>query len=83
MMASGGDLGASVVPQIVGIVTDSISATEFAQSLAVTLGTSADTVGMKAGMLVAAIFPIIAIFVYAYLLKTKRKGIKQNEDKHS
>jgi len=74
MMASGGDLGASVVPQLVGIVTDAISASSLAAKIGAALSLSTEQVGMRAGMLIAAIFPIVAIAVFTYILKTKKTG---------
>ena len=73
MMAAGGDLGASVGPQLVGIVTDAVSATSFAQSLATSLSLTAEQIGMKAGMLVGALFPIIGIIVYLTVWKGKKQ----------
>lgn len=80
MMASGGDLGASVVPQLLGIVTDKVAASEFAKNLATTLSLTAEQIGMRAGMLIAAICPIIAIFVFLYILKTKDGKDEKNEN---
>lgn len=71
MMASGGDLGASVVPQLLGIVTDAVSQSPFAARLGDSLSLSAEQVGMRCGMLIAAIFPIIAIFVFLRIFRTK------------
>ena len=59
LMASGGDLGASVAPQLMGVVVDRVSSAAFAAELGGRLGLSAEQVGMKAGMLVSAIFPIL------------------------
>ena len=83
MMASGGDLGASVVPQLVGIVTDAVSESSLAAKLSAALSISTEQVGMRAGMLIASIFPIIAIFVFLYILKAKRKEDKINENHDS
>ena len=83
MMASGGDLGASVVPQLVGIVTDTVAESSLAGRLAFTLSLTVEQIGMRAGMLVASIFPIIAIFVYLYILKSKNKEVTKNESEHS
>lgn len=80
MMASGGDLGASVVPQLVGIVTDTVSTSEFGLRLAVTLSISPDQLGMRAGMLVASIFQIAAILVFLYLYKTRKKEVSKYEN---
>ncbi len=71
LMAAGGDLGASVAPQLVGIITDVIIASEKASQLAQGLKLMPEQLGMKAGMLFGAIFPILAIFVYLKFLKTK------------
>ena len=60
LMASFGDLGASVSPQLLGFVTDTVAASEYAQKMAAS-GISPEQIGMKAGMLVCALFPIIGI----------------------
>ena len=73
LMASGGDLGASVVPQLVGIVTDVVSESALAQTLGNQLSLTTEQVGMKAGMIAASIFPMIAIIVYAYIYKTRKR----------
>jgi fucose permease len=73
MMAAGGDLGASVVPQLVGIITDTVSASEIGRSMAESLSMSAEQLGMKAAMLCGSIFPFIGIFLYLYLLRQKRR----------
>jgi MFS family permease len=73
MMAAGGDLGASVGPQLVGIITDSVIAAPSAVSLAERLGLTVSELGMKLGMLSGMIFPLIAIFVYLYIWKKSKK----------
>ena len=69
MMATGGDLGASVAPQLVGIVTDFVMANPTAIQLAQTLHLSAEQLGMKCGMLVGMMFPLVAIPLYIYMYK--------------
>ena len=69
MMAAGGDLGASVGPQLVGIVTDVISVSSIGTSLASKLSISTEQLGMKCGILVGMIFSLVAIFVYLYVMK--------------
>jgi MFS family permease len=83
MMASGGDLGASVVPQLVGIVTDTVSSSSLAAKIGASLSLTAEQVGMRAGLMVASLFPIIAIFVFAYILKSTRKEEKIDENQDS
>ncbi len=64
MMAAGGDLGASVAPQLVGIITDAAIANPKAIALAETLSLAPEQLGMKIGMLVGILFPLVGIFVY-------------------
>lgn len=73
MMAAGGDLGASVGPQLIGVITDSVSASSRMCNIAESLMLSPDQLGMKLGMLVGALFPLIAVFVYLYIHKKKIK----------
>lgn len=73
MMAAGGDLGASLVPQLAGFVTDSVSASAWSTELATKLEMLPDQLGMKVGMLIGMIFPIIAVILYAYIMKTRKK----------
>ncbi len=67
LMAAGGDFGASVAPQMLGIVTDNVAASGWAAQLAVNLSLTPDEIGMKVGMIVAAIFPTVGIFVLLYI----------------
>ena len=73
LMAAGGDLGASVVPQAVGIVTDLTVAHPEAVAFAETLSLTPDQLGMKLGMLVGALFPLISIPVYMAIFRGKKK----------
>ena len=62
LMAAGGDLGASVGPQLIGLITDAVLANPQTAHL-----------GMRVGMLVAALFPLLSIPVYAKLYREKKK----------
>lgn len=73
LMAAGGDFGASVAPQTLGIVVDKVSASSWAAELAPTLSVSPEQLGMKVGMLTAAVFPFIGIFVLLVIKKKFRK----------
>lgn len=73
MMAAGGDLGASVGPQLVGLVTDAVIASPAAATLANDLGLAADQLGMKCGMLVGMLFPLVAVFVFLHIWHTQSK----------
>lgn len=74
MMAAGGDLGASVGPQLVGIITDAVIANPDAIQFAQRLSLAPDQLGMKIGMLTGMLFPLIAIPLYFYLMKTHKAG---------
>lgn len=63
LMAAGGDLGASVSPQLMGIVIDAVSVSDAAAAMGQSMGLSAEQIGLKAGMLVSAVFPLIGTFV--------------------
>ncbi|MBQ8163017.1 MAG: MFS transporter [Clostridia bacterium] len=78
MMAAGGDLGASIAPQLVGIITDCVSKSDLAKELSHTLSLSCEQIGMKAGMLVGFIVSLIAIFVYLIIWKSKNNQSKKD-----
>ena len=73
LMAAGGDFGASLSPQLLGIVVDKVSATNFAIELGLALNISAEQVGLKVGMLVTALFPIIGIIVVLTIMRYFKK----------
>ena len=69
LMAAGGDLGASVAPQLVGLIVDSVSGSDFAASLGSRLNISAEQVGLKTGMLVTSLFPITGVIIVLALIR--------------
>lgn len=71
MMAAGGDLGGSVGPQLVGLITDSVLANESAIRIAENLALSPEQLGMKVGMLAGFFFSLCAIPVYYTIRKSK------------
>ncbi len=73
LMAAGGDLGASVAPQLLGIVVDNVSVSDFAKDLSVSLNMTAEQIGLKAGMLVTAVFPILGTFVLIMSIRHFKK----------
>lgn len=75
LMAAGGDLGASVSPQLMGVIIDSVSASSFAQSFS-----NPEEIGMRAGMLVTSIFPIIGAVIVALAMRYFRKEEKKNDN---
>ena len=78
LMAAGGDFGASVAPQLLGIVVDKVSIAQWAQELAQKTLLTAEQIGMKAGMLTAFLFPFIGIFLLIFIKKYFSK--KKTED---
>ena len=74
LMAAGGDFGASVGPQLVGVVTDAAIENPTLLKMATELGIAPEQFGMKLGMFIGMLFPLIAIFVYgSFMLSDKKK----------
>lgn len=73
IMAAGGDLGAAVGPQLVGIITDAAEISKTAASLAQSFGITATQLGMKLGMLVGMLFPLALFILYLFTMKRKNK----------
>jgi MFS family permease len=61
LMAAGGDMGASVGPQLVGLITDFAVKNQWIIELADRFSLSTDQLGMKLGMLTGMLFPLIGI----------------------
>jgi fucose permease len=74
LMAAGGDLGASVGPWAVGLVADLCIASPAAAKIAETLSLTSEQLGMKLGLLIGMLFPLFAIFIFAYLWRKKTKN---------
>lgn len=79
LMAAGGDLGASVAPQTLGIIVDNIALTEWAKTFGSTLSLSPEQVGFKAGMLIAASFPFLGVLLLIYMKKYFKKQEKTDD----
>ena len=73
LMAAGGDLGASIAPQLMGFVVDMVSASDILSSLSL----PRDVVGMKAGMLISALFPIFGAAVVILITRYYKKNKKE------
>ena len=73
MMAAGGDLGASVAPQLLGVITDAVIASPRAAAIAVDLSLSPEQLGMKLGMLFGMLFPLCGIFVYLHIWRRQKR----------
>ena len=75
MMAAGGDLGASVGPQLIGMITDVALENPALLSLAESLQILPEQLGLKLGMLVGMLFPLAAIPVYWHVKKQKQPSV--------
>ncbi len=69
LMAAGGDLGASLAPQITGIISDKFALTDLAFRISDLFDITAEQVGMRAGLLVAGIFPILGVICISSMKK--------------
>ena len=72
LMAAGGDLGASVAPQLVGVITDAVRNSTKMVTVAESMGLSPDSLGMKCGILIGMIFSLIAVFVFLRIMRTQK-----------
>lgn len=73
LMAAGGDLGAAVAPQLMGVVVDGVSTGRVAAEWSVKYHVTPEQIGLKAGMLVSAAFPIVGIAVVLILMRYFKK----------
>ena len=72
MMAAGGDMGAAIGPQLLGVVTDATIANSALSGFATQLSLTTEQLAMKIGILSGAIFPLFAIpFMWAVTRKQK------------
>lgn len=78
LMAAGGDLGASVAPQAVGLLTDAVAQSPRTAALLSGVQLTAEQAGMRAGLLSAALFPLLGVVVLLLLrrLSPVEKGSK-------
>lgn len=77
LMAASGDMGASVAPQMMGIIVDKVSASSFAVEMSMSSGIAPEEIGLKVGMLIAAVFPILGTVLLLYIRHVYAKK-KQN-----
>ncbi len=77
LMAAGGDFGSSLAPQLMGIVVDTVSVSGFAAKLSLSMNISPEQIGMKAGMLVSALFPIMGVVLLVFIVRHFKKAEKE------
>lgn len=78
LMAAGGDLGASLAPQLLGIVVDKVAASNLGEQLSLKLGLATEQIGLKAGMIVTAVFPILGTVLLLYIIRYFKKQKKNS-----
>ena len=76
LMAAGGDLGASVAPQLVGILADKVSESEFAFTLSENLKISTEEIGMRIGLLSGSLFALIGVVLIFIMIRFFNKKEK-------
>ena len=73
LMAAAGDLGGSLAPQMMGVVTDKVAASGFAARMCERFALTPDAVGLKVGMVISTVFPICGLAVMLLIRKAFRK----------
>ena len=76
LLAAGGDLGASVGPQLIGSITDMVIASNNLLPLAETLGMTIDQLALRIGLLAVSILPIVLILTTYLIKKQHKKDLK-------
>ena len=77
LMASAGDFGASLAPQLMGIVVDNVSVSKFALEMSNTLNLSPEQIGLKVGMLITSTFPVLGSFLIVFIIRYFKKQNSQ------
>ncbi len=73
LMAAGGDFGASLAPQAIGVIVDTVAASEWVIPVSEALAISPEQVGMKLGILLASVFPMLGVGILLYMKPYFRK----------
>lgn len=74
LMAAGGDMGASVAPQLLGIISDNFSLTDLALKFSSMFKISVEQVGMRAGLIISGFFPIAGTLIILHMKKHFRNS---------
>lgn len=69
-----GDIGCSVGPWFAGLVSDAAKNSEGIRKLCASIGWSADSIGLRTGLLSATIFPLMLLACAFALLRTPNAG---------
>ena len=77
ILAAGGDIGASVGPWMMGVITEQAPRLALFSGLAASLGLNQEQLGLRLGMLAGVIFPVGALMCLRWM---KRANTKQAVD---
>lgn len=72
-LAAGGDIGASIGPWIVGVISDNAVKINFIAGIANNFGFDSVQMGMRTGILIGTLFPLSAFFCLFYLRNASKK----------
>lgn len=79
LLAAAGDFGAGFAPQLMGIITDTVSKSSFAEKLSLSVNITTNQVGMRSGMVLLSVFPLLGIFTVVCIIKKQKN--KKNESR--
>lgn len=81
ILAAAGDIGGAIGPYLTGAIVDSSITSDFALTLSTALKTTPEQAAIRIGILVAAIFPMLAIGCHIVLkrMRAKRRDESQSE----
>lgn len=69
ILSASGDIGASIGPWITGIVADNISKVPLIEAFAAERGLLMEQIGLRSGILLAALFPVLTFICIIFLRK--------------
>ncbi len=69
LMAAGGDAGASVAPQLVGIVADNVALSAFAENLSQKLLIAPEQIGIRTAIILSTVFPLLGTILVCVMKK--------------
>ena len=67
LMAAGGDFGASVAPQLFGVIADTVAAQPAVIKLAEQMSVAPDQISIKVSMFFGGLFPLLGVVLLLYM----------------
>jgi MFS family permease len=78
ILAAGGDIGASVGPWFLGFVADNLGNVPYFANLAQSMQLNIEQIGLKGGILICSVFPILA-FILLWFIKLNKTKINKED----